>query len=74
MEFLGYIEPERFLTLREVSKRTGRGKTRIYADMRRDPPAFPRPVKDGSSSRWVESEIAAWIRDKVTVRDGQVAA
>lgn len=60
-------KPRALLRLSEVEKRTGFKKTAIYDKIRRG--TFPAPVPIGSSSRWVEAEIDAWIADLVIERD-----
>lgn len=65
---------ERLLNLREVRFLTGKGRSGIYAEMRINPPKFPRPIKDGCSSRWLESEVIAWMNVRVAARDAKVAA
>ena len=69
------LEPtERLLPLSEVMRRTGKGRSSIYAAIRTTPPRFPLPVKDGISTRWVESEIDGYIRSRIAERDAKVAA
>lgn len=36
--------------------------------------AFPRPLKSGSQNVWLESEIDAWIAQRVAERDGAQGA
>lgn len=55
--------PERLINLREVQRQTGLGKTRIYAMDRAGD--FPAHIKEGASSLWVESEVQAWIRERI---------
>lgn len=31
---------------------------------------FPKPVKMGRSSGWLENEIQQWVADRVSERDG----
>ena len=62
----------RLISLREVLQLTSRGRTRIYADIQAG--AFPAPVKDGASSRWVEAEVVAWIAQRIAARDAQRSA
>jgi prophage regulatory protein len=50
---------ERLLLLPEVRARTGKGTTRIYEEMAAG--TFPRPLKRGRQSVWVESEVQAVI-------------
>jgi prophage regulatory protein len=57
----------RLLRLREVLHRTGMSRSRVYACMASE--QFPRPVKLGRTSAWLESEIEAWIAAKVAQRD-----
>ena len=62
-----------FLRLDDVKRATGLGRSTIYDLMAEDPPRFPRPVKIGGDRAkavaWLASEIAAWQREKVAVRD-----
>lgn len=54
------MDIDRLLRLREVKERTGLGKSTIYRKMASG--AFPKPVSVGGSSvRWKESDINAWI-------------
>lgn len=57
----------RLLRLREVLYRTGMSRSRVYAHMAEG--QFPRPVKLGRTSTWLESEIEAWIAAKIAQRD-----
>ena len=52
-------EPERLLLLPEVRHRTGKGTSTIYAEMMAG--SFPRPLKRGRQSVWIESEVQAVI-------------
>lgn len=53
---------ERLLRLREVMAMTGLGSSTIYRYIQAG--TFPAPVKIGGfTSRWRESQIAAWIED-----------
>jgi prophage regulatory protein len=47
----------------EVIRRTGLCRARKYDRIKRR--EFPSPVKVGTSSMWVESEISAWILDTI---------
>jgi len=67
-------QPERLLPLSEVIRRTSKSRSAIYAGMRANPPTFPLPVKDGVSSRWVESEVEAYVRTRIAERDAKAAA
>ncbi|UJJ56836.1 MULTISPECIES: helix-turn-helix transcriptional regulator [Rhodanobacter] len=57
----------RLLRLRDVLYRTGMSRSRVYAHMAEG--QFPRLVKLGRSSAWLESEIEAWIAAKIAQRD-----
>ncbi|WP_417518841.1 helix-turn-helix transcriptional regulator [Marinobacter sp.] len=50
---------ERLLRMSEVMNRVGLRRTAIYDKISRD--EFPHPIKLGNASRWVESEVDAWI-------------
>ena len=50
----------RLLTIEIVIELTSMGRTSIYQFI--NDGTFPRPVKVGKSSRWVESEVEQWIQ------------
>lgn len=51
---------ERLLRLRDVKAKTGLGSSTIYRYIQAG--TFPPPVKIGGfTSRWRESQVAAWI-------------
>jgi len=62
----------RLIPLSEVTRLTGRRRSRIYAEIKAG--RFPQIVRDGASSRWVESEIFAWNAARVRERDAKAAA
>jgi len=64
---------DRLLPLAEVIRRTSKSRSAIYAEMRTTPPTFPRPIKDGNSSRWLESEVSAWVAARIAERDSRLA-
>jgi prophage regulatory protein len=65
--------PKQILRRPEVSRRTGLGRSALYAAIQDG--RFPRPVKLGPrASGWLSSEIDAWIDDRVQVRDATQAA
>lgn len=35
---------------------------------------FPKPIKVGSRNAWIESEVDAWIQDRIAERDNKAAA
>ena len=51
-------------------KRAGISRSHAYELMAATPPAFPRPVKIGKASRFVSSEVDAWIGSRIAARDG----
>ena len=59
-------EQRRLLRLKQVCDKVGLGKSAIYDLIRFGDPPFPAPIKIGSStSRWVESEVDAWIDQRI---------
>lgn len=56
----------RWLSRREVSERIGLGNTAIYGMIAAG--EFPRPVKIGGATRWVEAEVDAWMRAREEAR------
>ncbi|MDF4005284.1 AlpA family phage regulatory protein [Luteibacter sp. PPL552] len=59
------------IRLAEVQKRTALSRSSIYAKVASG--AFPRPVKRGSSSVWVDTEVQAWIDELIASRDQRAA-
>lgn len=57
----------RFIKLKEVLKMTGRSRTKTYGDIAEG--KFPAPVKNGSSSHWVDDEIIAWMQERMDERN-----
>lgn len=54
------VAGEHLLRLRDVTAKTGLGKTKIYSML--EDREFPRPVKlGGVAVRWKASEVDAWI-------------
>jgi prophage regulatory protein len=60
--------PKRLINIVEVMVKTDMGKTSIYNEIREG--KFPRPVKRGIKSSWVEGEIDTYIENLVKARDG----
>lgn len=49
---------------------TGRGRTSTLDDVKAG--TFPKPIKCGSASLWLHSEVQAWIAARVRQsREGQ---
>jgi prophage regulatory protein len=62
-------EVKRFLRRREVERITSLPRSTIYERMAAG--AFPRPVRIGQKTvGWLESEIQAWIAQRIAARDG----
>lgn len=51
---------EKLLPIGVVEEHTGLKKSSIYKRIQEG--SFPAPIKIGASSRWVESDVGAWIR------------
>lgn len=60
---------KRLLPLSEVTRLTGLKRSAIYERIARKD--FPPVVKLGTTSRWLLSEVEAWIDAKVLARDGK---
>jgi prophage regulatory protein len=50
--------PESLLRLPEVIRRSGLCRAKIYREV-----GFPKPLKLGTSSRWIASEVDAWVAE-----------
>ena len=60
---------ERIIRLKEVMARTGLSRSTIYLHIKEQ--LFPKPINLGVRSvGWLESEIDAWIDEKVGKRQG----
>ena len=57
----------KFLKLKEVLDMTGRSRTKTYGDIAKG--EFPAPVKNGSSSHWVDVEVIAWMQERMDGRN-----
>ncbi|USE81132.1 AlpA family phage regulatory protein [Cupriavidus gilardii] len=55
----GRPNSERILRLPEVQQRIGLSRSSIYARIQEG--SFPRPIKLGHASGWIETEVHAWI-------------
>jgi prophage regulatory protein len=59
------------IRLAQVQKRTALSRSSIYAKVAAG--TFPKPVKQGASSAWVDSEVQAWIDRLIAARDNMAA-
>jgi prophage regulatory protein len=55
---------QRIIRLPEVRELVGLGKTAIYDKIKTG--EFPKPLKLGRVSGWVESDVQAWINAQIT--------
>ena len=55
-----------FINLKQVKAMTGRGRTATYKDIQLG--KFPKQVKVGASSLWIESEVLQWMKEKAAMR------
>ena len=53
------ISDVRLHPIEDVMVRCAKGRTAIYAGIKAG--TFPPPAKDGRSTRWLSTEIDAWI-------------
>lgn len=58
---------KRLIRLPELLARTGLSRTVIYELIKAK--SFPRPIKVGSASLWVDSDVSAWIERLQMARD-----
>jgi prophage regulatory protein len=65
-------EVARLLPIEEVMARCALGRTAIYARIKTR--SFPAPAKVGSSSRWLSTEVDAWVRAVMASRPKAKAA
>lgn len=56
----------KLIRLPEVLERVSLKKTKVYSLIAEDD--FPRPVKLGSASAWVETEIDQWLAERACAR------
>ena len=54
---------EHLLRLPRVLELTGRGRTATLDDVKAG--RFPKPIKIGAASMWLQSEVQAWIAARV---------
>ena len=54
---------QRLIRLPQVKAMVGLGRSSIYDRIKKE--AFPKPIKLGRLSVWVEAELEAWIREQI---------
>ncbi len=65
--------PLRVLRLQEVESRTGLRRSAIYQHAGRG--TFPKPIRlGGKAAGWIESEVEAWITQRIAARDAQASS
>ena len=57
----------RLLRFPAMQKRVGMGRTAIYELIKAG--KFPRPVKVGGASAWIDVEITSWIEELASERE-----
>jgi prophage regulatory protein len=63
---------ERLLRLPEVMGCVELGRSRLYALVAQG--SFPKPIKLGRSSAWIESEITKWVAERIQEARGPGAS
>lgn len=61
------MESIRFLPLPQVQARTSVCKATLYELIREG--QFPKPIKLGRKSVWLEAEVDQWMRDRIAERE-----
>ncbi len=61
---------EKLIPIRVVEDHTGLKKSSLYKRIRKG--TFPSPVKLGTASRWLRSEVDDWISRQITHAGKQV--
>jgi len=59
--------PVRLISLTVTANRVNRSRWWVTDEVRAG--RFPRPIRDGNRTDFVESEIDAWIRERAARRD-----
>jgi prophage regulatory protein len=61
------LSEARLIRFAAVQERVGMGRTAVYELIKAG--KFPRPVKVGAASAWIDIEITHWIEELVARRD-----
>lgn len=56
-------DPARLLDVRDVVRSLRVSRSTVYELLRKDPD-FSRPIKLGSSTRWLQQDIGAYVQPK----------
>ena len=59
------------LTVKAVAQSVQVGRSFIYQEVQAG--RFPKPVKLGRSTRWLKSEVLAWVEAKALKREAHTA-
>jgi len=59
--------PGRLIKIDTVCGIVGVSRATVYRMIKSD--AFPRPVKIGAASLWVEREVIAWVETRIEARE-----
>jgi prophage regulatory protein len=62
----------RALTITDVTSKIGGGRTFVYRAMQEG--SFPKPIRVGRRSSWLDHEVEAWMADRIAERDSGVTA
>ncbi len=55
---------QKLIRLHSVIETTSIKKSSIYARIKRG--TFPKPVKIGCASAWLESEVEEWVKQRIS--------
>lgn len=58
---------DKIIRLPQVKALVGLGTTAIYENMKKG--GFPKQIKMGSASGWLESEVQQWISERKSARN-----
>lgn len=64
---MGFNQHETHLTVNEIMTQLKISKTTVYDLVKRR--GFPKPLRIGGSSRWIEEEVSAYLEEQKAKRD-----